>query len=46
MSALAPESVSTSSSSRALYIGLTETMIAPAFYVATIARTNCGVFWR
>ena len=33
-------------SSRALYIGLTETMIAPAFQAATIAITNCGTFWR
>jgi hypothetical protein len=43
---LAPESVRISSSSRALYIGLTETMIAPAFHVATIAITNCGTFCR
>ena len=44
--AVAPESSRISSSSRALYIGLTETMTAPAFHAATIAITNCGTFWR
>ena len=46
MSARAPESSSRSRSSRSLFIGLIETMIPPAFHVATIAITNCGTFCK
>ena len=45
-STLAPESASRYSSSRALFIGLIDTMIPPAFHVATMASTNCGTFCR
>ncbi len=45
-SATAPESLSNAVSSLRLSIGLTETMIPPAFQVATIAIGNCGTFCK
>lgn len=46
ISAAAPESDSCALSSLCLSIGLTETMMPPAFQVASIAIGNCGTFCR
>jgi hypothetical protein len=42
----APESLSSSSSSRSRFIGLIETAMPPAFQVPSWAITNCGTFCR
>jgi hypothetical protein len=44
-STVAPESVSSSVSSRSLFIGLIDTAMPPAFQVPICAMTNCGTFW-
>ena len=43
-SARAPESVRSVVSSRSLSIGLTDTIIPPAFQEASMVTTNCGTF--
>ena len=42
----APESWSSSSSSRSRFIGLIETAVPPAFQMPSWAITNCGTFCK